>query len=192
MRAYMMIFALALSGGALASQSEDQTQALTQEGLALIPPFQQALLTAVKTAMAQGGPVAAVQACQLQAPQITAAHSQVPWLVGRTSLKVRNPANAPDAWERQVLEQFAARTAKGEALEGMVQVEVVGDELRLMKAIPTGQPCLACHGQKLEPALVTVLDERYPQDAARGFALGELRGAFSLRRSLVDNDEANQ
>lgn len=192
MRTFIMALTLTLSGSALAGQSQVQTEALAQEGLALIPPFQQALLTAVQTAMAQGGAVAAVQACQLQAPQITAAHSQIPWAVGRTSLKLRNPANAPDAWEQQVLEQFAARAAKGEALENMVQVEVVADELRLMKAIPTGQPCLACHGQQIDPALVTVIDERYPADAARGFALGELRGAFSLRRTLVDSNEAKQ
>ncbi len=192
MRASMTILLLALGGTALASEAGNQDQMLTREGLALIPPFQQALLVAVKTAMAQGGPVAAVQACQLQAPQITAAHSQTPWTVGRTALKVRNPDNMPDAWEQQVLEQFAAQAAAGQPLDNMLRAEVVGDQFRLMKAIPTGEPCLACHGQKLEPALVTLIDERYPQDAARGFALGELRGAFSLSRPLVDDHEPKQ
>ncbi|MOA58455.1 hypothetical protein D3C78_1828600 [compost metagenome] len=55
-----------------------------------------------------------------------------------------------------------------------------------MKAIPTGEPCLACHGQQIKPELAAVIDQRYPQDQARGFALGELRGAFTLRRSLTD------
>lgn len=159
-------------------------QQLSAEGAALIPPFQQQLLDTVKAAMQDGGPTKAVEACQLLAPQITAQHSQAPWQIGRTALKLRNPANAPDAWERQVLEQFAARAAAGEAVMELRHAEVVDGEFRMMKAIPTGEPCLACHGQNLKPELAAVIDQRYPQDQARGFALGELRGAFTLRRTL--------
>ncbi len=162
------------------------TQQLVAEGAALIPPFQQQLLETVKTAMQSGGPAKAVEACQLLAPQITSQHSQAPWKVGRTALKLRNPANAPDAWERRVLEQFAARAAAGEPIAELKQAEIVDGEFRLMKAIPTGEPCLACHGQQIKPELAAVIDQRYPQDQARGFALGELRGAFTLRRSLTD------
>lgn len=169
-----------LSAPALAAD----VQQLTAEGAALIPPFQQQLLDTVKAAMQEGGPVKAVEACQLLAPQITAQHSQAPWKVGRTALKLRNPNNAPDAWERQVLEQFAARAAAGEPVMELKHAEIVDGEFRLMKAIPTGEPCLACHGQNLKPELAAVIDQRYPQDQARGFAPGELRGAFTLRRSL--------
>lgn len=49
--------------------------------------------------MADGGPAQAVEACQSLAPSIAAQHSQAPWTVGRTALKLRNPDNAPDAWE---------------------------------------------------------------------------------------------
>lgn len=184
MRSCLLFLSLAFSTGVVADAAVDQ-QALTREGLALIPPFQQQLLQTVTAAMQQGGPLAAVQACQMQAPQIAAQHSQAPWKVGRTALKVRNPANAPDAWERQVLQDFAARAAAGEKLDGMLHAEVVGNEFRLLKAIPTGQPCLTCHGEKLDPELLDLLAQRYPADAARGFTLGELLGAFSLRRPLA-------
>ncbi|MND76141.1 hypothetical protein D3C80_677800 [compost metagenome] len=172
-----------LSAPALAAD----VQQLTAEGAALIPPFQQQLLDTVKAAMQEGGPVKAVEACQLLAPQITAQHSQAPWKVGRTALKLRNPNNAPDAWERQVLEQFAARAAAGEPVMELKHAEIVDGEFRLMKAIPTGEPCLACHGQNLKPELAAVIDQRYPQDQARGFAPGELRGAFTLRRSMENS-----
>ena len=39
-------------------------------------------------------------------------------------------------------------------------------------------------GQYLEAAMRSVLDQNYPQDQARGFKEGDLRGAFSLRRPL--------
>ena len=58
-------------------------------------------------------------------------------------------------------------------------------EFRMMKAIPTGEACLGCHGKEIKPELTAVIDRRYPQDKARGFALGELRGAFTLRRVIV-------
>jgi len=183
MRLITLSLLAALSAPALAAD----VQQLTAEGAALIPPFQQQLLETVKAAMQEGGPVKAVEACQLLAPQITAQHSQAPWKVGRTALKLRNPNNAPDAWERQVLEQFAARAAAGEPVMELKHAETVDGEFRLMKAIPTGEPCLACHGQNLKPELAAVIDQRYPQDQARGFALGELRGAFTLRRSVENS-----
>ncbi|MDO9320906.1 MAG: DUF3365 domain-containing protein [Pseudomonas sp.] len=180
MRVAVAILCLALS---LSAQAED-VRALSAEGLALIPPFQKQLMETVKAALQAGGPLKAVEACQLQAPQIASQHSRAPWQVGRTSLQVRNPANAADAWEQQVLRQFAQRAAAGEPLAGMQHSAVVAGELRVMQAIAVGEPCLACHGKALKPELAALLDQRYPQDQARGYELGALRGAFTLKRSM--------
>ena len=173
-----------LCGALSASAYADDLENMTAEGGALIAPFQQHLMDTVKSAMQTGGAAKAVESCQLLAPKITAQHSQTPWIMGRTALKVRNPANAPDAWEKQVLEQFVKRAAAGEALSGLTHSEIVKGEFRMMKAIPTGEACLACHGKEINPELAAVIDQRYPQDKARGFALGELRGAFTLRRKV--------
>ena len=182
MRISVVLLSLLLTS---AAQAED-AQALAAEGLALIPAFQKQLMETVKAAMQAGGPLKAVQACQVQAPLIAAEHSRAPWRVGRTSLQVRNPANAADAWEQQVLQQFAQRAAAGEPLAGMQQSAVVAGEVRVMQAIGVGEPCLACHGKTLRAELAAQLDQLYPQDQARGYALGALRGAFTLRRSLAD------
>ena len=53
-----------------------------------------------------------------------------------------------------------------------------------MKAIPTQQMCLGCHGSALSAEVQKVLDERYPEDQAKGYKVGQIRGAFSLRQSL--------
>ena len=169
----------------LAHAEAPASKALAQEAASLIPPFKQELLQTVKTAISEGGPAQAVEACNLLAPQIAAQHSEVPWQVGRTALKVRNPDNAPDAWERQVLERFAERAAAGEPLEQLRHGEVVGNEYRYLQAIGTAQPCLGCHGERIDPQLLSLIDERYPTDQARGFSEGDLRGAFSLRRALA-------
>ena len=58
-------------------------------------------------AMKSGGPVVAVDVCRVKAPQIaTATATGTPWKIARTALKVRNPRNAPDAWETAKLEEF--------------------------------------------------------------------------------------
>lgn len=185
----MRLITAVLLGSLSTAASAETLPELTAEGAALVPAFQQHLLATVKSAMQAGGPAKAVEACQLLAPQIAAEHSKSPWKVGRTALKVRNPENSADAWERQVLEQFAVRAAAGEPVAELQHAEMVQGEFRMMKAIATGEPCLACHGKQIEPALAALIDVRYPDDQARGFALGELRGAFTLRRQVeVGND----
>ena len=185
----MRMVTIFLSGALSVGAYADDLEKMTAEGAILIPPFQQHLMDTVKSAMQTGGPVKAVEACQLLAPQIADQHSQTPWVVGRTALKVRNPGNVPDAWEKQVLEQFVKRAAAGEALSGLAYSEIVKGEFRMMKAIPTGEACLGCHGKELKPELAAVIDQRYPQDKARGFALGELRGAFTLRRIIETTND---
>lgn len=173
----------ALPSLALAQPTTDDSH-LAQQAAQLIPAFQQQLLGTVKQAVEQGGPAQAVQACQTLAPRIAAEHSQQGWQVARTALRVRNPANRPDAWELQTLLDFQQRAAAGEDLSQMTASTTLDGEFRFMKAIPTGEPCLACHGSEIKAELATLIDQRYPDDQARGFQAGELRGAFSLRRTV--------
>jgi hypothetical protein len=181
----LSLFALGLfTLGAHAAPAVDSEQ-LRNEAASLIPPFQQQLLGTVKQAMTDGGPVQAVEACQSLAPSIAEQHSQAPWKVGRTALKLRNPDNAPDAWERSVLEQFAQRAAAGEPIQEIRHAEVVHGQYRYMQAIGTAEACLGCHGEKVKPELLSLLDQHYPQDQARGFREGDLRGAFTLSRPLA-------
>lgn len=180
----LSLLALGLLTLNLHAAPASDTDQLRNEAASLIPAFQQQLLATVKQAMADGGPSQAVEACQLLAPEIAQQHSQAPWKVGRTALKLRNPDNAPDTWEQSVLEQFAQRSAAGEPLAQLSRDEVIGDEYRYMQAIGTGEACLSCHGANISPELLSLLEQRYPQDQARGFREGELRGAFTLRRAL--------
>jgi hypothetical protein len=161
-----------------------------QQAKALIQEFATTLQSELKAGMQEGGPTTAIAICQDRAPAIAADLAERSgWEVGRTSLKTRNAAaNAPDAWETQVLTEFDARRAAGESVETMAYAEVVetegGTTYRFMKAIPTAEVCLACHGTDLTPEVAAALDERYPDDAARGYALGDVRGAFSLAKPL--------
>jgi hypothetical protein len=105
-------------------------------------------------------------------------------MVARTSLKYRNPDNAPDAWERMVLEQFEERKANGEDPKQMAYADVVKEDgtkqFRFMKAIPTGPVCLACHGETIDAAVEARIQQLYPGDRARGYNAGDIRGAFTI------------
>jgi hypothetical protein len=157
----------------------------------VVKAFGGQLLGDLQTAMKSGGPVEAIKVCNVSAPAIARTQAeQRGWKVGRTSLKVRNPNNAPDAWERKMLEDFVARRAQGEDPAGMEVAEtVVTDgkpEFRYMKAIaiPAGAPCVTCHGKTIEPTVAAAIHELYPQDQATGFDTGDIRGAFTIRQPV--------
>ena len=151
--------------------------------------FMETLKGELQTAMKAGGAVNAIQVCNKRAPEIAAEFSEKKgWIVARTSLKYRNPDNAPDAWELKVLEQFEERKANGEDLKQMVYTEVVEDgetkTFRFLKAIPTGSVCLACHGEKIDATVEAGIQELYPEDHARGFNAGDIRGAFTITQPM--------
>jgi hypothetical protein len=146
------------------------------------------LMSTLTDELLDGGPVAAVRVCSEVAPEVAAAHSTDGVVVRRVSLKLRNAANSPDDHEQKVLEQFAAQLARGEALEPHVEVVAQAGKktLRYLRPIKIMEPCLNCHGsrEQMEPELLKVLDERYPNDAAFDYREGDLRGAFSVSVEL--------
>lgn len=170
--------------------SEEKTNAdNVAEAKGIIKEFFGSLKGELETSMKAGGPTNAILTCKGRAPMIADEWSKKSgWDVGRTSLKLRNPANEPDAWERQVLVQFAARKDKGEDLATMDYSEVVNEgghkTFRYMKAIPVQDLCLTCHGTKLKPDVVASLKKLYPTDRATGYKVGDLRGAFTLSKKL--------
>lgn len=138
-------------------------------------------------AMQQGGPVAAVAVCKSRAPEIAARLSASSGAdVGRTALRVRNPANSPDDLERAVMQGFAAElssasqaaTAPPEAI--FESRSARGIERRYLRAIVMQPACLACHGATLAPEIVATIAREYPQDTATGFETGQLRGAVTV------------
>lgn len=137
-------------------------------------------------ALKEGGPVAALGVCNDKAMPVTKAVGASQGLaIGRTALKVRNPGNAPDAFETRVLEEFAAKMKAGADVAKLDHAEVVEEggvkTFRYMKAIPmAGEPCALCHGSAVKDDVKAAVAKLYPKDQATGFEPGELRGAFTV------------
>lgn len=143
------------------------------------------LSSALVAAMADGGPLAAIHLCHDQAlPLTTGPLEGFPNVLAlkRTSLRLRNPANAPDAAEQQALAHADALLAKGEKPMTFAQRVPASanhpEELRVYRPIHVQPACLTCHGSMdTQPApLRAALAQRYPADAAHGYRNGEWRG----------------
>lgn len=133
-------------------------------------------------AMGEGGPVHAVEFCNTQAMPLTGSLNNVYGAdVKRTSDRLRNPANAPDALEAKVIAAYRAEQAAGTTLQAKVAVDADGRKV-FYAPIFTGAPCLICHGNEgnMDQDLRTRLNELYPDDNAKGFNIDELRGIWSI------------
>jgi hypothetical protein len=102
---------------------------------------------------------------------------------------VRNVDDTPDAVERSMLQRLAALQADGGLPEEMTHVIRGADgtfQLQYLRPLLVQQTCLACHGDPatFEPDVRAVLARRYPADQATGYAVGDLRGAVSVRVPL--------
>ncbi len=179
---------LGLAANAGAEEQAASADALAAEARGISVKFAEKLKGELVGAMKADGPLKAIEVCNVAAPAIAADASANGWSVGRTSLKTRNPKNAPDAWEKRVLDEFDAEKSKGADATKLERFEVVEDNgvptFHYMKAIPAAAPCLTCHGEAIKEPVKAKLAELYPDDRATGYKEGDIRGAFTLSRPL--------
>lgn len=176
---------LAVALAAVAPAHADSVEERVTASQAAVQEFQSTLQGHLMAAMQEGGPTKAIEVCSQRAPEIAADLSrETGWSVGRTSLKLRNPENAPDEWERAVLEDFDARRAAGVPAAELSRFEIVEDGgqqvFRFMRAIPTAGLCLTCHGAEVGGDIRHALERLYPADQAIGYSEGDVRGAFTI------------
>ena len=147
--------------------------------------FSLKLKAELKAAMEHGSAEQAISACNIKAPAISREISASQNMkIRRVSLKNRNVANEPIGWTKKVLEQFEAEKQRGKQISNLEHhelVEINGKHVfRYMKAIPTGDACLARHGSEINPEVTDKLQQLYPDDKAIGFQSGDIRGAFVI------------
>ena len=150
------------------------------------------LKTKLQETIKSDGVAAAITVCSDIAPAIAGRLSrETGWQVSRVGTRVRNPLlGMPDAWEQRVLDRFEQRIAAGEDPATMEFHEVVSEPdgrfLRYMKPLTVQPPCLSWHGpaEGIPEEVRAALDQRYPHDEAIGYALGDLRGAVTIKRPL--------
>lgn len=185
----MKRYFLILAGAAFIAAGCDQpkqgpeageVERVTEVGREVSQALLQGLGGQLKAALQAGGPESAMQACQQVAPLTTKAigdnFDSVESLL-RTTLKPRNPGNAPDEIDRIVL-------GKLESMEELPSEHIEWSEetARYYKPLVIQEVCLNCHGEPsgFSPGLQEKLAVLYPDDQATGYGLGELRGVIRV------------
>lgn len=182
---------LSLLLAALPALAQD-IAALTAETKKAVLPVVPKVVNAMQEAVADKGVAGAIPVCKEQAPELIAQkRKETGWDIRRVSLKSRNAERGtPDLWEARVLADFNIRAAHGEKPETLEKSEIVTLDgkpvLRYMKALPTGDVCLKCHGpaESLDAGLKAKLAESYPHDQATGYTKGQIRCALTVKRPL--------
>ncbi len=142
-------------------------------GAQLLAPFKRDLQQALKAGLGEG-PEAAINVCKLEAPTIADALSIDGVRMGRTSQRLRNPANGGPEWVAPILQSYSLNAAERQPRT----VSIASGRSGYVEPIMVQPICLTCHGERLSPAVSSQLRTAYPQDRATGYKVGDLRGVF--------------
>ncbi len=136
----------------------------------------------------KNGPESAVNICSDTAQKFTKHYSATKKMqIRRVSFMNRNEANVPDQSEIMWLKEFENMMKDGSFNKDTVlyRVEKSGRErmLHLVKPIILAEECVVCHGsdEQIPAGIKKIISEKYPNDKAKNFKPGDLRGAVSVK-----------
>lgn len=167
------------------------TEAQKQEMRGNATEFMANLKAILLREMEIGGPQNAVAVCSDTAQVLTNNFGlQRGVYIRRVSFKNRNINDYPDEFESKVLQQFEQMKYEGNLSKQSEYIEIVKENdhkyLRYMKPIFVGAVCLNCHGSNsdISETVKELLSKNYPDDKARNYKTGDLRGAISVRKLI--------
>lgn len=180
-------FAATLLASCAAPQTPFDEAAAIRRGQGIAKATFEQLFAQVKAKMETAGPTAAVEYCSVAAlPLVDSLSTAQGVRIKRTSDRVRAPWDMPDTDEQRQLNEVLAKLARGvKPMDLPAQALVLGDSIAYYQPILISMPtCLKCHGTpglEVDGATMAMLAERYPGDAATGYAVGDFRGLWSVR-----------
>ena len=177
----MVCLLLAAGGGTVQAYDE----AALSKGRAAASALDDMLRTRMSRSLKDSGPAGAMSVCAYQAQALADDVARKEGVtIRRTSLKLRNPKNAPDAYEKELLARFSARAREGDLPdESMDERRENGRKVyRYAKPLVAVPLCITCHGrpEEIPEDIRKMLESRYPEDAATGYADGDFLGIVSV------------
>ncbi|NWF48940.1 MAG: DUF3365 domain-containing protein [Ignavibacteriaceae bacterium] len=110
--------------------------------------------------------------------------------IKRVSFKNRNPVNKPDEIESNALKKFEELKAEGKLNPETAYFETIEEEgvtkVRYLVPIILQPECLNCHGDwnAMDPEVKKIISDKYPEDKAVDYKVGDLRGAVSIEKVI--------
>lgn len=157
----------------------DDRSTMMANGKEIAMAVGKSLVGEVQKAMSEGGVERAINYCKVNALPITdslAAMHNVS--IKRTSLKTRNPLNAPSDLEREMLNKMALMENPAPELAAVKNGGHV-----YFHPIPLQAFCQTCHGipgETMQVETDSLIKVHYPEDKATGFSEGDLRGMWAI------------
>ena len=156
-----------------------------------IQEFMKKLKSILIKEIQQGGVLSAVAVCSDTAQLLTNNFGlQRGVFVKRVSFNNRNEGNFPDEYEKQILNNFKEMHKNNRLMETSENIEIIIEDeskyLRYLKPIFIQAECLNCHGSETDMRQETkeLIAEKYPNDKALNYKLGDLRGAVSIKKVI--------
>ncbi len=157
-------------------------------GDSMVMIAQTKLLSELQNSMETSGLNEAVKYCNVNAIGIMELLSdEYDVQFRRSSIRYRNPADAPIEHEQGVLEEWQTMAESGDKPIPFAEY-LSENQIAYYSPIYIGaELCLKCHGvegETLDPEVKETISTLYPADLATGYELGEFRGIWSLSFNL--------
>ncbi len=108
--------------------------------------------------------------------------------IRRTTLKARNTKDKPLENELEMLKMYATKHIGGSQLQAEVKEMASGDVMFFMP-IMIEETCVKCHGEigkDVPQKLYAKIKEKYPDDEAFNYKVGNFRGMWSIKMKKKD------
>ena len=181
----ILVTAVLMSCGEDSKLTDEQVEQYTEQGKEIAQASFIALSGNLKTAMKAGGVANAVGYCNAAALPLTDSLStKYGAVVKRTSLKLRNPVNAPDSMEQKMLKIYLQMSRMRKPVMVPKILEKNKEEIQFFAPIIiNNETCLKCHGvigDTMKEEDYAIIKNNYPKDEAIDYRMGKFRGMWSI------------
>ena len=179
-RTILVLIALSLAGAQQSSWRIDEAPAPLRPVIAradlIIGALNDTFLRELDDGFARGGADVAIRSCHIDTTLTTHLLHRENITAGRTSDRLRSPANRAPKWAEPFVTTWAGRPwaeVPGFAVD-------LGQRIGVLRPMAEREICANCHGatDRMSPRVRAILADVYPKDRAVGFREGEIRGWF--------------
>ncbi|MAT56567.1 MAG: hypothetical protein CMF23_01185 [Ignavibacteriae bacterium] len=175
----------------LSAQSYNQNEPKVEDYRNLSMKFMGELKSILQKEIKQNGIVNAVSVCSDTAQTLTQQFAKEHNIyIKRVSAKNRNPINIPNDYESSAIQKLEKLKSEGNLKKETEFFEIVNSNgiktVNYIKPIVTEGICLSCHGSEstISDDVKQILSNKYPEDKAVGYSIGDLRGIISISKEI--------
>jgi len=171
----------------IANDGPTVVDVMFEQGEQITNLAQKTLGGALKKALQVGGVAEAIPYCNVSALPLTDSIGEIEgYSLRRTALRIRNPKNEPNEMETRHLKRYQTMLESGDSLVPQIEA-LAGNQFLYTRPILVQGMCTTCHGEvggSIKQDDYALIQKHYPTDSAVNFAVGDLRGMWSVTFDL--------